>query len=61
MPGNWLHHLSEYLCDVSLQVTEELEKVKMEMEERGSSMTDGGNSQTLFLFLFSPHCHRHDL
>ena len=26
----------------SLQVTEELEKVKMEMEDRGSSMTDGG-------------------
>ena len=29
----------------SLQVTEELEKVKMEMEDRGSSMTDGGKLQ----------------
>lgn len=25
-----------------LKVTEELEKVKQEMEEKGSSMTDGG-------------------
>ena len=32
-----------------LQVTEELEKVKMEMEDRGSSMTDGGK--------FAFYCH----
>ena len=30
--------------DCLFQVTEELEKVKLEMEERGSSMTDGGKS-----------------
>ena len=36
------------------QVTEELEKVKQEMEERGSSMTDGGKSllQTHRYFVF---------
>ena len=38
-----------YMTDInvfdSLQVTEELEKVKMEMEDRGSSMTDGGKLQ----------------
>ena len=28
-----------YAC---FQVTEELEKIKQEMDERGSSMTDGG-------------------
>ena len=26
------------------ELTEELEKVKLEMEERGNSMTDGGKS-----------------
>lgn len=34
-----------------LQISEELEKVKQEMEEKGSSMSDGGNphaQQTLF-------------
>ena len=35
-------------------MTEELEKVKQEMEERGSSMTDGGKSllQTHRYFVF---------
>lgn len=28
----------------SFKITEELEKVKQEMEEKGSSMTDGGKS-----------------
>ena len=30
------------LIKFDYQVTEELEKVKQEMDERGSSMTDGG-------------------
>ena len=34
-------HLSLFVCD-TFQVTEELERIKMDMEERGSSMTDGG-------------------
>ena len=38
-------------------MTEELEKVKMEMEDRGSSMTDGGKScllgQSFFMFRFT--------
>jgi len=29
-------------CVSPLQITEDLEKIKQEMEERGSSMTDGG-------------------
>ena len=36
-----------------LQVTEELEKVKQEMDERGSSMTDGG-IYSLYLSLNQP-------
>ena len=38
------------------QVTEELEKVKQEMDERGTSMTDGG--KTAALLNFSLHKHK---
>ena len=46
-------HVSPGLEGYSVfQVTEELEKVKQEMEERGSSMTDGG----MILFVFLAPC-----
>lgn len=35
------------------QISEELEKVKQEMEEKGSSMSDGGETDDLILSLFS--------
>ena len=41
-----LHCFSTLIMDpiptCAFQITEELEKVKQEMDERGSSMTDGG-------------------
>ena len=35
------------------QITEELESVKQEMDERGSSMTDGSMSQRIVVFVFA--------
>lgn len=35
----------EVMTSPVLQVSEELEKVKQEMEEKGSSMSDGGEAQ----------------
>lgn len=37
-------------CDIYvLQITEELEKVKQEMEEKGSSMSDGGEKLLMII------------
>ena len=41
----------EPISTCAFQITEELEKVKQEMDERGSSMTDGGElTQNNFFF-----------
>ncbi|OBS72000.1 hypothetical protein A6R68_13423, partial [Neotoma lepida] len=49
--NNQLEHLVQEYRGAQAQlseVTEELEKVKQEMEEKGSSMTDGSSAQLLF-------------
>lgn len=35
-----------------LQISEELEKVKQEMEEKGSSMSDGGNHIAMYMIYY---------
>jgi len=36
-----------------VQLGEELEHIKVEIEERGNSMADGGNTMEMFLHVFS--------
>ena len=44
---------------VLTQITEELEHIKKEMEERGASMTDGGENSFKYVKNNSNFCFEH--